>query len=290
MGLIRSGVSKVGDTGYRAGKDIGRRIHDIILGDFGRSGTLRYLTLFSDHERDILIGRCHAFYDEYRAVRYTVVGVIDAIKAPWLRKFSDASRALDDSILAGVSDGIAIGDLAAPIAAALAPYVDQAIRGGAQRVRVIVPCNTLSPVLRQIKSLLQTQIEQCHEHAGACVVEIEVPSIPELVVPRLGSAVHASYAFLGTASAFAEYQSVIVRNAAPVTLFRYGDGSDRDLSMALLHQALGGSVSATEARPTPAAGVGLLCGCTDFCVTGATDALEIFARAVAEDAYGVVSP
>ena len=60
-----------------AGFEYKEQVHAVIIGDFGREATSKFLDILFTKERDLLKGLLpegHCYYDEYSALTYSVVG------------------------------------------------------------------------------------------------------------------------------------------------------------------------------------------------------------------------
>ncbi|MDH3401984.1 MAG: hypothetical protein OES32_00780 [Acidobacteriota bacterium] len=263
--------------------------HDLIVGDFGRRATLRYLAAFSDAERRILEQRLagQPFFDEYRTVRYTVLGLLPDLKAEELATYARAGRALDSGILVGVGGGLTAAEMGRRISEALAPWIET-IRGTAvARVRVIIPCNSLCEAGKVLRNAVATGPgnvppgEESPPHdRPAGEPPIEVFTVPEVVTAVLARDPPPYLALFATPAAFRAYEKEFAsRDLA--TRLRLSRRSREDVSLERLMAAVRGRKPGAR----PAATGDLLCACTDVQIPGALDALEIFASFLARDAY-----
>jgi len=270
--------------------------HDIIVGDLGRRGTLRYFDAFSEAERDYLADSLETdtFYDEYRQIRYTVVGSLPEIKRELL---PDKLSEIDDSVLVGVEGGQSPLELLPEIIRILAPTINAAVAQGAQRMRIIIPCNTMYLVSKGISSILlngKALMNFAHEHGlfgpeiGQLAetlenISIESPSVVEGVVSELDESGVDRVLLAASAAAESAYQKLIAKDFDHIECIPWlppGIASFSDL----LQRAI-------QEKPIPedtaydAGSEALLSACTDIPIPGTLDSTELFARRMVRSAY-----
>ncbi|MBW2258397.1 MAG: hypothetical protein JRI25_27910, partial [Deltaproteobacteria bacterium] len=99
---------------------------DIVVGDFGRPGTLRYLEAFSKRERELIVSRLppgEPFFDEHRQVQLTVLCQLPRIKAQLLEPYLQGRLPFDDGVLVGSAHGAPIEAILPQLASLLADHI-----------------------------------------------------------------------------------------------------------------------------------------------------------------------
>ncbi len=131
------------------------RCIDIIIGDYGRVGTLRFLEEFSNFERSYiqLFLKENQFYDEYRIVDQIVLNSSYSTKFDIISKYSDSNIPLDDNILFGFENKHfePIELYVDKFYQQVIPFVKNANNLQYSKIRIIIPCNTLEVVAKLLK-------------------------------------------------------------------------------------------------------------------------------------------
>ncbi len=126
----------------------GARTLAVVVGDFGRDATLRFLQAVSRQERARITERLPAgvpFFDEHRQMTLAVTGDLPFVKAPALDDVDWATTVFDERVLVGFPGGPTALDVAPRLGAlALEAMVGPALRSEGP-VLLLIPCNTLAP-------------------------------------------------------------------------------------------------------------------------------------------------
>lgn len=130
--------------------------YDLVIGDFGREAATRYVGVLAEEERRFLEGILGQtgvqFFDEYRRIMFTLVGDIGFLKHGMIDRTWDAHSRLTDDVLVAVKAHEVPEDLKLALVELTRDQVRSARRRGHQRVRVVLPCNSMSDVLADVVS------------------------------------------------------------------------------------------------------------------------------------------
>ncbi|HEX8337271.1 MAG TPA: hypothetical protein VF621_11120 [Pyrinomonadaceae bacterium] len=283
--------------------------HHLIVGDFGREGTLRYFSEFSRAEREVVSASLSApFFDEHRRVRYSIVGLLRDIKKEFIAEYGRAGRPLDEGVLVGVRGGLKTDDILDSLVGCLAPWFLLALTSGASRVKVIVPCNTLAPLLSTLEESLRDLDRLKHHlrrggaqpaaHAWelfeataerAAGVAVSAPSIMAAVVDELEASPPARLAVFGTDIALACYREELRRRKLDTEVIDYSEVAHYQAAQ-VINASVGGVTQLPCLAHEAADGLTVLSACTDVGIDGALDSTLIFARRMAAAAYEVAPP
>jgi hypothetical protein len=279
--------------------------HHLIVGDFGREGTLRYFSEFSHAEREVVSASLSdPFFDEHRRVRYSIVGLLRDIKREFIAEYERAGRPLDEGVLVGVRGGLKTDDILDAMVGCLAPWLLLALTSGAARVKVIVPCNTLAPVLPSLEGALR-DFDRLKHHlrrggarpparalelfeaaaAEAEGVAVSAPSIVSAVIDELEASPPARLAIFGTDISLACYREELRRRRLGTEVFDYSEVANYTAAR-VINASVGGVTRLPSLARGAADGLNVLSACTDVGIEGALDSTLIFARRMAADAYG----
>jgi hypothetical protein len=274
--------------------------HHVILGDFGREGTLRYFSEFSQAERRLITNSLNGdpFFDEYRRVSVSIVGMLRHIKRQFLRAYSDAQRPLDNRILVGAEGGPDPEDVLPPIVHALAPWILTAFQSQAGRVKLIIPCNSLAPLAEPLERLLRdaSEMERVLKTVSdemlkslralateVCHRDLSVPSIPSVVIAEYGQSLKPQVAVLGTRVAVAAYRKEVEKRRLNVEVLDYTTICDKSFEQ-VIHDSISGKGKLVLDddffdKYT------VICACTDVEIQDAIDSTTVFANYIAACAY-----
>lgn len=275
-------------------------IHDVVLGDFGRLGTLRYLEAFEEAERRLILSRLPAgteFFDEYRLVRYTVIGALREVKAALLPDRGALSR----SVLIGTRDGPSPETLYGPVLRVLMPFVVNARERGASVVRIVVPCNTLSLLCSNLEETLAdfatfaraARLHQIDSDDITAMADwlvpgrVRCPAVPSVVLGELQARQVRTVAVVASDEAFRAYEEASARRPGGVEVTRWSSADGRSFEDCLLRAVESGSREASDLSGAETSAT-VLSGCTDVRIAGALDSTEIFAQAMAVGAYDFI--
>jgi hypothetical protein len=272
------------------------KIHDLIIGDLGRKGTLRYFNAFSKAEQSYLTDELDAdeFYDEYRMIRYTIVGAIRDIKHEIL---PDTLEEIEDSCLVGVEGGPSPLDILPHVVSVAVPYVLNAIKMGATQVRVLIPCNTMYTVAIRLRDILSgpqnlKQFISNHDLVTDQALElldymrdvrVTVPAVAEEVLQELDELGKERILVAASNSANKAYERVINKYYDHMD-FEEWLPTGVDTFSELLQKAFQGEPIDTRSSLKKDSDA-VVSACTDIPIPDTFDSVNIFARRLVDDAY-----
>lgn len=290
-----------------------RITYDIIVSDFGRDATIEYLRLMSRSEKrlikTILEPDGHEFFDEYRRIMYTVIGDLAFFKELAIAESAASNGYLTEDILIGVGAfPIMTQEVVDRVALSVLQEALAAIDRGHERLRVMIPCNTLSALAKKIGQIIRSAEElrriveayapALPEFERVVFAHIRVYTVPEAVMRHLaeikmpGEMTHLLV--LGTRDTNAFYESLAdsyAINVLPVKDWEYelihravvasigGDKNEVDLCCNQLQKEL------IEPRSDLFDNLVVLEACTDFRLALGLSSLEVFADAMVGDCY-----
>lgn len=269
-----------------SGGDVHRTL-DIVVGDWGRPATVRYLELASSLERALITERLPArtvFYDEARK--------IDVVSLPLsrrMKRLDELSRLEPERICELPPGRILVSvfaneeqvfQLAASLLDGVLEWLPSVGMYGC--VRLVVPCNTLHRVVRAARELLGAGPSRWGL-LGELWTEgrLKIPSVVEEVVASLANEENLEWTIDGTPAAVEAYKQEAARRAPQVQVQAL-----RADSLASLDPILA-AVSGVKTQNVRAGSVhGLLVsGCTDFRSSGGVDSLAVFCKRLVRQAY-----
>ncbi len=136
--------------------------YDIIVSDFGRDAAIEYQRLIAEQEKrlinTVLANENLDFFDEYRRIMYSVVADIAFLKKDEIRSCVQKQGFLTDDILIGVGANKGMSqDFIDRIGYTVIQNLLIAASRGYKRIRVMIPCNTLSGLTRQIGEMISSK-------------------------------------------------------------------------------------------------------------------------------------
>lgn len=251
------------------------KYHDIIVGDFGRQGTLRYFNEFSSAEKRLIQARIGdaPFFDEYRIVDYTIAGLLHKIKKDLLERLYRESPRLDDRVLFGSINGSEAVSYARQFAEQILPYIQRASAEGAEAIRVVIPCNTLAPVADYLEGYFnEIELEK--------KLPVSVPNIPAVVMKKIDA---GQVYLIATKAAFSAYENLVRKQGLDVALSG-GTPEQLEQSERILLCSIRGEDPSPYLRDIGTA-IPVISACTDVCIPGTIDSLCLFAQHMAEEVY-----
>ena len=271
------------------------RIHDLIIGDFGRAGTIRYFQAFSEAEQDLLQKQQQGtFYDEYRMIRYTIIGLLRDIKKQFIPP--DIDR-IDDSVLVGVNGGPSPIEIFPDLLRVLSPYVVQASKEGATEVRIIIPCNTLFKISKQLNFVLSSRdsllsylndnaikarwADQLLEIFDSTI--ITVPAVAEVVVDKLNDDNTSRLLVSASKAAEKAYKEIIDKEHDDLEFQAWLPPGVKSFPQLLKKTIRGEQLNTNSAESQEDATI--VSGCTDIALPFGHDSATIFAQQMAFSAY-----
>lgn len=233
---------------------------DIIISDFGRTAALRYLSYFSDLEKARILQYLSSssdFLDEYRRVAICLIGDLAYLKQTVLERYYKAILPFDNNILVGFDTSFPYDDLFNRITKLTFHQILLAIRLGHSRIRVVIPCNTLSPAgwfMKDMYAKLTT-----HSNSVSILskdemnlilenyenLDISFPTIPEIV---LDFAEHESYKnlyILGTPDTCDLYQKVLLHSHSNIQI-RLPSKEDQEIINRAIFNSIDGRIAKVE--------------------------------------------
>lgn len=278
--------------------------HHLILSDFGREGTLRYFSEFSQAERQLITNALNGnpFFDEYRRVSFSLVGLLRQIKAKLLKAYSDAQRPLDNRILVGAEDGPNPEDVLPHVVHAMAPWILTALQSQSGKVKLIIPCNTLAPLAEPLERVFRDASEMEHllktnfktvsdEMLKALRVlarevgqrDFSVPSIPSVAITKYGPFLKPQVAVLGTRVAVSAYRKEVKKRALNVEILDYTRICGKSFEQVIHDSITGRGKLVLDGNFFDKYTV--ICACTDVEIEDAIDSTTVFANYIAACAY-----
>lgn len=260
---------------------------DIVVGDFGRPGTLRYLRAFSERERELIAARLgpdRPFFDEHRRVQLTVLCQLGYIKQRILAPYFRDGLPLDEGVMVGTSSGAPVSEIVPELAVLLAEHVRVAHGQGARRIRVVFPCNTLG--------LLAEPLEQALDQHLSEDEPVAIAPMQPVVAKVLRERGLRSVRVLGTPGSVSAYRQALQRSDPAIAVLDNPDELVRAYEQCIA-DAIRGDPPDDVALGTVISHLGnrreiptvVLEACTDVCLGLGHDALEIYANQLAHEAY-----
>lgn len=203
---------------------------DIVLSDFGRASTVELLRYLANEERARIQqflttkggARSAPFFDEYRRIMFTCVGNLSYIKQDILSENLVAKTSpLDSSVLYGVRGTKISTGAVGRIVEIVGGEVEQAFTRGYRRFRLVIPCNTLALIEKdlnialgerltkvEVKSLHINEIEQMRKSEKPA--ELTIYTVPKAVLKYVKKQyTNAKLLLVGTSLAQQGYAEVL---------------------------------------------------------------------------------
>jgi len=260
---------------------------DIVVGDFGRPGTLRYLRVFSDFEREAVspgLPPGVPFMDEHRRVQLVVLCQLRCVKREILERFAAEGRVVDETVLVGTSFGPSTGEIVDRLGRLLEQHARVARENGAIRIRAVIPCNTLGTIGDALAEDLFRR--------GPPASEVEPAPMQPYVARALVRRGVGRVQVLGTPGSVSAYDEAMAEGGLPLELEptprELVDAYESCIVAAIRGDAGEGGALARlrEASARAAdAGIATLEGCTDLALGVGLDALELYAAELVREAY-----
>jgi len=290
-----------------------RITYDIIVSDFGRDATIEYLRLMAASEKrlikTILEPDGHEFFDEYRRIMFTVIGDLAFFKELAIAESAASNGYLTEDILIGLgSFTIMSHEVVDRIALGVIQEAFAAIDRGHERLRVMIPCNTLSSLAKklgqmicsaeELRRIVEAYAPALPDFERIAAAHISVHTVPEAVMRYLAeikmSGEMTHLLVLGTRGTNALYKALTDSYAIdvlPIKDWEYelihravvasigGDQNEVDLCCVELQKEL------IEPRSDLFDNLVVLEACTDFHLGLGLSSLEVFADAMVADCY-----
>jgi hypothetical protein len=232
------------------------------------------------------------FFDELRQVRYTVLGAVRLIKKDIIKLNNNI---IDENILIGINSFELDQDaILEAILSYLRPFVNNAINDGANIIRVIIPCNTLSSICSKLENILNnddgSQDILSKLNYSTLVNEnfntnlkIEVPNITDIVINEMQKKNIQNCQIIASKAAYNYYMEEIINKNSKIRFKLWEDGQRNSFKNVLIQNLDG---KKTEIKVTQNSKTNpILSACTDIKINGTIDSLEIFAKELVKSAY-----
>jgi hypothetical protein len=136
--------------------------YDIIVSDFGREAAIEYVRSVCELEQKIVqhhfLGEGSTFYDEYRRIMFTFIADLGYFKNRQIDS-ATAKGKIDSDILIGFKGEEIPDDIRDRITITVLEQVYLALNRGYKNIRIIIPCNTISPLGHYIYDLVSNPQE-----------------------------------------------------------------------------------------------------------------------------------
>jgi len=289
--------------------------YDVVIGDFGRDATIEYLRMMAASEREMIESllereRCE-FFDEYRRIMFCVIGDVAFFKGPAISRSTIDPGYLTADILVGSEWTPMSPDFAGRVAVAVAQEALAALDRGHQYLRVVLPCNGLHALAKEVTRLLHAGAELQElfvaHHFVTCEMDrlasaaIKVHTVPEAVMRHLAArqpGQRTNLLILGTQGTNAIYKQLADSSMLSVVPL---NGDDYELISEAIVASIGGD-AAQVARlreqlqtrliePSAERFRDLVTveACTDFKLGLGLSSLKLFAEAMVEDCYRTIA-
>ncbi|HWH31878.1 MAG TPA: hypothetical protein VNU01_04340, partial [Egibacteraceae bacterium] len=131
-----------------------RPVCQVVIGDFGRDAAVRYLSALSRSERRFLQGvlaPCGLpFFDEYRRITWVALAEVAFIKAELIESVRRRDGHLTDQVLLGEAWSAVPESVMEALVELVMTAVAAVVSRGYERVRVVLPCNSLGGMLTEV--------------------------------------------------------------------------------------------------------------------------------------------
>jgi len=292
--------------------------YDIILSDFGRAAAIEYIKSVAELEQRTLqrhfLDKGTEFYDEYRRIMFSVIADLGYFKN---RQISAAvpKGKLDSSILIGFNGKGVPGDIRERITIAIAEQVYLALNRGYTNIRIIIPCNTISPMGHYIHDMIRNPedfkaiiIRNCGVIASSPVFSLlagakfSLYTPPALVIDeiRKANAVRVSILVFGTPVTVEIYKSLISQLGLKDQLVVLPlESGEQDLVNRVIEAAISGDTALSDSikqeirdhiilpRQNLAGDLRVIEACTDIRLGLGINSLDVMVARSVNDAYGI---
>ena len=292
--------------------------YDIIISDFGRAAAVEYIRSVAELEQRTIqrhfIDKGSAFYDEYRRIMFAFIADLGYFK----KRQIDASvpeGTIDSDILIGFKGNPIPDDVRDKIAVAVIEQVYLALNRGYKNIRIIIPCNTISPLGNYIYNLVNNPDEFktiLVRHSGVSEsspvfalradAKFSVYTPPALVIDEIRKA-HAgkvSILVFGTPVTVEIYKSLIMKlglnNQLTVLPLESGE---QELVKQVIEAAISGDTASADSikegikgriilpRQNTAGDLRIIEACTDIRLGLGINSLDVLVNRAVNDVYGI---
>ena len=292
--------------------------YDVILSDFGRAAAVEYVQSVADLEQKVIqrhfLAKDAAFYDEYRRIMFSVIADLGYFKKRQIAAAVPAGK-FDSDILIGFKGNPVPDDVRDKIAVAVIEQVYLALNRGYRNIRIIIPCNTISPLGNYIYGLIKDPEEFKAILARHCGINDSSPvfslladarfslnTSPALVIDEVLKA-HAgkvSMLVLGTPLTVQVYKGYLLESGLDdrLTVLPLEPG-EQDLVNRVIEAAIGSDTASSEAikeelrgrvirpRQQTAGDISVIEACTDIRLGLGINSLDVLVNRAVKDVYGI---
>jgi hypothetical protein len=268
-----------------------RPVLDVVVGDFGRPATLRYLRQLSQAEQRVIRARAplSGFVDEARKIDQVTLPLSRGIKGLQLDELSPeeiCARPIRDLLFWEHSDPEQVDHMAERLLTLTEAWLCGTDLSPYAAVRLVIPCNSLHEVVCATRRLLGvpgatstwSTLQRLRDTG-----QLRLPSVPEVVVGALASEAARRWRVVGTPLGVEAYAREARRLAPGVEVRGYDQ--HRTASLARVLAAVDENEGAL-AEFAADEGELIVFGCTDFAGPGGVDSLGVFTEAMVAEVYG----
>lgn len=294
-------------------------VFDVVVSDFGRESSIEFLRSVAILEkriiRSLLSDPNAAFFDEYRRIMFTLIGDIGYFKQSLIER-RGSKQFLDAGVLIGIGELQIPYEVGFRLTRAVLEQIVIGIEHGYDVIRVVIPCNTLSPfgsqlavelgtpegVLESVTATLGSEHWNPLPNSRMRNVRIQVLTVPTTVLEHLHEkhGAQAELLVLGTTSTRGIYVDAITHQGLDYfvieptpqaqelmneTVVASIDGDASRLRQ--LRQRLESEVVRPHLERD--ANVIIVEACTDFELSLGLSSRECFVQRIVRDAYGLQS-
>ena len=292
--------------------------YDIIISDFGRAAAIEYIRSVAELEQRTIqrhfIDKDSEFYDEYRRIMFAFIADLGYFKNRQINSAIPKGK-FDSDILIGFKGEATPDDIRDRIAVAVVEQVYLAMNRRYKNIRIIIPCNTISPLGHHIYDLVSNPEEFktiLTRHSGVShsspVFSLRADTIfslytpPALVIDEIRKA-HAgkvSILVFGTPATVQIYKSQILKlgleNQLAVLPLEF---DEQNLVNRVIEAAISGDTASSNSikeeirgriilpRQNVADDLSVVEACTDIRLGLGINSLDVLVTRAVNDAYGI---
>ena len=291
---------------------------DIILSDFGRAAAIEYIKSVAELEQKVIqrhfLDKGSEFYDEYRRIMFTVIADLGYFKNRQINAAVPKGK-FDSDILIGFNGQSIPDDIRDRITIAVIEQVYIALNRGYKNIRIIIPCNTISPLGHHIYDLLSNPEEfkailprySGISHSSPVFslladAKFSLCTPPALLIDEIRKAHVGKVSILvfGTPVTVEIYKSLIMKlglvNQLTVLPLKSGE---QDLINRVIEAAIGGDSALSDSikkeiidkiilpRQKVAGDLRVIEACTDIRLGLGINSLDVLVTRAVNDVYGI---
>lgn len=292
--------------------------YDIILSDFGRAAAIEYIKSVSELEQKVIqrhfLDKGSEFYDEYRRIMFTVIADLGYFKNRQINAAVPKGK-VDSDILIGFKGNPIPDDVRDKIAVTVIEQVYLALNRGYKNIRIIIPCNTISPLGHHIYDLLSNPEEFntiLTRHSGLshsspvfsllADAKFSLCTPPALVIDEIRKAHTGKVSLLvfGTPITVEIYKSLIVKLGLEYQLTVLPlESAEQDLVNQVIEAAISGDSALSDSikkeiidkiilpRQNVAGDLRVIEACTDIRLGLGINSLDVLVTRSVTDVYGI---